>query len=62
MDNPVFYLCLSCVRFLDDNKCEAFPDGIPEAIIKNEVDHHYSYTGDNGLLFSPVNKKVKLHE
>jgi hypothetical protein len=31
--------------------CEAFPAGIPEAILDNEHDHRKSYPGDNGVLF-----------
>ena len=28
--------------------CNAFPDGIPTAIVNNEFDHKYSYNGDHG--------------
>jgi len=31
--------------------CAAFPDGIPEGIWDNEIDHRMPYPGDHGLLF-----------
>jgi len=32
-------------------KCKAFPAGIPEEIILNEISHKKPYPGDNGILF-----------
>ena len=31
--------------------CDAFPDGIPDAIKHTRVDHHKPYAGDHGLQF-----------
>jgi hypothetical protein len=31
--------------------CEAFPDGIPQAILTNDHDHREPYQGDGGVLF-----------
>jgi len=28
-------------------RCRAYPEGIPEEIIENRVDHRYPYAGDN---------------
>jgi hypothetical protein len=34
-------------------RCDAFPDGIPAAIIGNEADHRQSVEGDHGIHFEP---------
>lgn len=31
--------CATCVHYVDENKCLAFPDGIPPVILTGEVDH-----------------------
>lgn len=52
-DGP--FLCLACARVgstLDlPLACTAFPDGIPDAILANAVDHRRSVEGDSGLQF-----------
>ena len=36
----------------DGNKtCEAFPDGIPDEIIRVGYDHREPYDGDGGIMF-----------
>lgn len=47
-------MCMSCAHFLDEADglaCAAFPSGIPEPIINNEVDHRQPYPNDNGIMF-----------
>ena len=46
-------ICLGCKHFNEDEEftCKAFPKGIPEKIILNEIDHRVPYTGDNGIQF-----------
>ena len=34
--------------------CDAFPSGIPAAIIEYVVDHRQTYHGDRGLQFLPL--------
>lgn len=49
-------LCAFCKRFnakvANKNVCEAFPDGIPDAIIEMQRDHRQPYPGDRGLRFA----------
>lgn len=51
--------CGLCKRWRGANEqnrpvCEAFPNGIPRAIFKEEVDHfRENYPGDNGMLGIP---------
>lgn len=37
--------------------CDAFPDGVPDAILCNTHDHKTPYPGDNGLTFEPKDGK-----
>ena len=46
--------CLRCAHYTGQAECEAFPDGIPVAIIQGEIDHTKPYPGDNGIQFEPV--------
>jgi hypothetical protein len=34
--------------------CDAFPNGIPEAVRKNRIDHRKAIAGDNGIRFDLV--------
>ena len=34
-------------------RCEAYPDGIPTAILTSEADHREPYAGDHGVRFEP---------
>jgi len=45
-----FAQCLHCERF-SLKGCPAFPDGIPEEILNNRVDHRNPYKRDNGIQF-----------
>ena len=35
--------------------CDAFPDGIPEPILRGDVDHTRPYSGDHGVQFESRN-------
>lgn len=52
--------CLTCKRFMsplrlaggdlaDPPHCAAFPDGIPQAVLDNKVDHRDPVDGDRGV-------------
>ncbi len=50
--------CASCVHFHGDNllreTCDAFPWGIPEAIVYGPYDHRLPYPGDRGIRYRGV--------
>lgn len=53
-------MCLECTRFRPKAPgftCDAFPGGIPEAIILNQADHREPYRGDGGKRFVPKDPK-----
>ena len=56
------FLCLwrARLRGRDDGPmpvelaCDAYPKGIPDEILDNDVDHREPVAGDKGLRFEPV--------
>lgn len=50
------FICLWCEHFDDWEpsnplRCAAFPEGIPEGIINNLIDHRLPVEGDGGLRY-----------
>ena len=49
--------CALCKHFHSANvlqdTCDAFPTGIPEAVLLNEVSHRRPVNGDHGIRFEP---------
>lgn len=35
-------------------KCRAFPGGIPDVILENQIDHRSPVEGDHGIRFDPT--------
>ena len=49
-------MCLFCRHFdrsVDLPACAAFPDGIPDGIMRSRVDHRRPVAGDSGTRFEP---------
>lgn len=47
----VFPICAACSRYQAGSTCEAFPQGIPDAIAEGGYDHRQPFAGDHGILF-----------
>jgi hypothetical protein len=46
--------CFGCKFFHNYEqffRCDAFPEGIPSAILKNAYSHRYPYPGDHGIRY-----------
>lgn len=60
---PIEPLCDACSRLRDADShptCEAFPDGIPDAIYFEAFDHRDPFPGDNGVRFVPSGEALDL--
>ncbi len=49
--HPLAIQCNTCINFLGDGKCKAFPNGIPKELITTEYTHKEEYEGDNGIRY-----------
>ncbi len=49
--------CVACAHLRLDGTgrwaCQAFPRGIPAAILEGRIDHRQPYPGDGGVRFQP---------
>lgn len=41
--------CLGCSRYHENQKCKAFPDGIPTSVFLNEISHNTPFPGDHDI-------------
>lgn len=49
--------CATCTHARHSLTCEAFPDGIPEAIASGKVSHVEPYPGDGGIRYEPIGER-----
>jgi len=64
--------CLNCKNLfitisnkgvkMPEDKCKAFPGGIPLGILAGSIDHHKPFKGDNGIQYerNDAIKKSKI--
>ena len=50
--------CRNCVFRTTLFTCKAYPEGIPQGIYLNEVDHRRPYPGDNDIQYFPMDPAV----
>ena len=50
--------CWRCRHYQGQLECEAFPRGIPGAILDGEHDHTGAYRGDHGVRYQPMVAKA----
>lgn len=52
--------CMFCQHFdesvREQNLCKAFPEGIPQEVMLNQVDHRHPVAGDEGVRWKPRKK------
>lgn len=46
--------CMRCKHLRPRQTCDAFPGGIPDAILAGRDDHRKPSPGDHGIRFEPV--------
>ena len=53
--------CRICKHLRDARlwTCDAFPYGIPAAILSNRFDHRNPFPGDHGIRFEPITSAPK---
>lgn len=46
-------ICVECKHYGGDRTCAAFPDGVPDKILRSGWDHRNPWPGDHGIRFEP---------
>lgn len=59
----IFSQCMECKNFIEKKDggefcCKAFPDGIPEDVFWNKIDHKNNIDGDKGYKFESLYEKT----
>lgn len=47
-------ICARCRHYRTGAVCAAYPDGIPLAIVDQQVIHDHPLPGDHGIQFEPI--------
>lgn len=55
----IFSKCFDCKNCIEKTEndifvCRAFPDGIPEDVFWNRIDHTENIEGDNGIKYEEI--------
>ncbi len=45
--------CSMCAHYQGEQRCQAFPDGIPNPLWTGEHLHREPYSGDGGIRYQP---------
>lgn len=48
--------CAACRHWKGNAVCDAFPDKVPDEILKGDNNHRSPYPGDHGIQFEPIGK------
>jgi hypothetical protein len=56
----IFSQCIDCKNFIEKTEegiliCKAFPNGIPNDVFWNRIDHSENIDGDNVIKFEEIN-------
>lgn len=54
--------CFQCRHYTGKRRCAAFPDGIPDDIWWDSVDHRKPHQGDHGIRFEPIEDDQVVQE
>ena len=46
--------CATCKFWTGSARCRAFPNGIPQSLLKGKRDHTQPYPGDRGFRYRPA--------
>ncbi|AEE97494.1 hypothetical protein [Mahella australiensis] len=55
-------MCISCTHYKGDQKCDAFPDGIPEEIFWKYADHRHPFKDDNDIRFQIASEYAEFED
>jgi hypothetical protein len=58
-------ICMGCKHLTKDSgwgyRCDAFPAGIPDAVIESRADHRLAFDDDRGIRFEPNDDEAAIY-